>query len=128
MPPKISRFAQSVPGSTVVAMRRQADELEAEGVKIIDFGIGEPDFTVPDVVAEAAIQAVRDGRSDYTDPAGLPALRAAIANFEAQQHGTSVSPDQITVTNGSYGALTAIMRGTSVRSNPNRIPVCGHPD
>ena len=111
MPPKISRFAQSVPGSTVVAMRRQADELEAEGVKIIDFGIGEPDFTVPDVVAEAAIQAVRDGRSDYTDPAGLPALRAAIANFEAQQHGTSVSPDQITVTNGSYGALTAIMRG-----------------
>ena len=38
MPPKISRFAQSVPGSTVVAMRRQADELEAEGVKIIDFG------------------------------------------------------------------------------------------
>ena len=111
MPPKISRFAQSVPGSTVVAMRRQADALEAKGVEIIDFGIGEPDFTVPEVVGEAAIRAVRDGRSDYTDPAGLPELRAAIANFEAQQHGTDVSPDQITVTNGSYGALTAIMRG-----------------
>ena len=55
MPPKISRFAQSVPGSTVVAMSRQADELEAEGVKIIDFGIGEPDFTVPDVVAYVAL-------------------------------------------------------------------------
>ena len=111
MPPKISRFAQSVPGSTVVAMRRQADALEAEGIEIVDFGIGEPDFTVPEVVAEAAIQAVRDGRSDYTDPAGLPALRAAIAEFEVRQHGTETLPDQVTVTNGSYGALTTIMRG-----------------
>ena len=111
MPPKISRFAQSIPGSTVVAMRRQADLLQSEGVEIIDFGIGEPDFTVPDVVAEAAIQAVREGRSDYTDPAGLTELRVAIANFEEQQHATHVLPDQVVVTNGSYGALTAIMRG-----------------
>ena len=70
MPPKISRFAQSVPGSTVVAMRRQADELEAEGVKIIDFGIGEPDFTVPDVVAEAAT------RQFATAAATIPILLA----------------------------------------------------
>ena len=90
MPPKISRYAQSIPGSTVVAMRRQADLLQSEGVEIIDFGIGEPDFTVPDVVAEAAIQAVREGRSDYTDPAGLTELRVAIANFEEQQHATHV--------------------------------------
>lgn len=91
-------------------MRRKADALEAEGVEIIDFGIGEPDFTVPPSVAEAAIAAVRDGRSNYVDPAGLPELRSAIADFEARQHGSVVSPDCITVTNGSYGALTAIMR------------------
>lgn len=110
MPPEISGFAQSLGGSTVVAMRRKADALEADGKRIVDFGIGEPDFTVPLSVQKAAIAAIRAGQGNYVDPSGLPALRERIVSFEAQQHGTEVSPENVVVTNGSYGALSMIMR------------------
>jgi aspartate/methionine/tyrosine aminotransferase len=110
MPPEISKFAQTIGGSTVVAMRRKADALEAKGVKIIDFGIGEPNFDVPAPVEDAAIAAIRSGYGKYVDPAGLRQLRESIAQFEMQHHGLDVSPENIVVTNGSYGALSMIMR------------------
>ena len=110
MSPPLSKFAQSVGGSTVVGMRRQADALEAQGMTIIDFGIGEPDFEAPPPVREAAIKAIQDGRGNYIDPAGLLELRETIAAFEEAQHGLTVNPDQIVVTPGSYGGLSLITR------------------
>jgi aspartate aminotransferase len=110
MAPKISKFAQSTSGSTVVAMRRAADALAAKGVSIVDFGVGEPDFDVPAPVKAAAIAAIEKGHGKYVDPAGLPELRDAIVGYEAARHGLNVSTDAITVTNGSYGALSLIMR------------------
>ena len=110
MSPPLSKFAQSVGGSTIVGMRRLADALEAEGRTIIDFGIGEPDFEAPPPVRDAAIKAIRDGRGNYIDPRGLIELRESIAAFEADRHGLDVSPDQIVVTPGSYGGLSLITR------------------
>lgn len=110
MAPKISDFAQSTSGSTVVAMRRAADALAAKGVSIVDFGVGEPDFDVPPPVKAAAIAAIEKGHGKYVDPAGLPELRDAIVGYEAARHGLNVSADAITVTTGSYGALSLIMR------------------
>jgi aspartate aminotransferase len=109
MPP-LSKFAQSVEGSTVVGMRRQADALEAKGMRVIDFGIGEPDFEAPPPVREAAIKAIRDGHGNYIDPRGLLELREVIAVFEAERHGLTVDPEQIVVTPGSYGGLSLITR------------------
>ena len=110
MSPHLSKFAQSVRGSTVVGMRRRADALEAKGETIIDFGIGEPDFDVPEPVKAAAIKAIQDGRSRYVDPRGLAELRELIARFEAEHHGVAVDADQIVVTPGSYGALSLLTR------------------
>ncbi|MBT5107668.1 MAG: aminotransferase class I/II-fold pyridoxal phosphate-dependent enzyme, partial [Rhodospirillaceae bacterium] len=110
MSPKISEFAQTTGGSTVVAMRRAADALEAKGMSIVDFGVGEPDFDVPPPVKEAAIQAIQDGNGKYVDPAGLPELRDAIVHYEQSRHGLAATPGNIVVTNGSYGALSTIMR------------------
>ena len=110
MSPPFSKFAQSVGGSTVVGMRRQADALEAKGMSVVDFGIGEPDFEAPPPVREAAIKAIRDGHGNYIDPRGLIELREAIAEFENSQHGLNISPEQIVVTPGSYGGLTLITR------------------
>lgn len=110
MAPKISKFAQSTSGSTVVAMRRAADALAAKGISIVDFGVGEPDFDVPPPVKAAAIAAIEKGYGKYVDPAGLPELRDAIVRYEAARHGLAVSADAITVTNGSYGALSLITR------------------
>ena len=110
MPPPLSKFAQSAGGSVVVGMRLLADAVEARGVSVIDFGIGEPDFDAPEPVQEAAIKAIRDGHGVYVDPRGLRALREEIAAFEGVRHGLEVIPDQIVVTPGSYGALSAVTR------------------
>ena len=110
MSPFISKFAQSVGGSTIVGMRRRADVLAASGVDIIDFGVGEPDFDVPPPIKEAAIKAIRDDKSHYVDPRGLLELRESIARHEAEQQGHAVDPDQIVVTPGTLGALSLITR------------------
>lgn len=91
-------------------MRRQADALEAKGIRIVDFGAGEPDFDVPAPVKEAAIKAIQDGRGHYIDPRGLVELREAIARFEMDRHGLAVEPDQIVVTPGSFGGLSLATR------------------
>ena len=78
---EISRFAQSIGGSTIVSMRRKADAIAASGIKVIDFGPGEPDFDVPAPIAEAAIRAIEEGHSHYIDPRGLPELRQQVAQF-----------------------------------------------
>jgi aspartate aminotransferase len=110
MPPHISKFAQSVRGSTVVGMRRQADALEATGANVIDFGVGEPNFEVPAPIKEAAIQAIRDDHSHYVDPHGLIELRDLIANAESSQQGRVIAPGQIVVTPGTLGALSLVSR------------------
>ena len=79
-------------------------------VKIIDFGVGEPDFDVPAPVADAAIRAIEEGHSHYIDPRGLPELREQVARFEGDQHNLSVDPDQIVITTGTFGALSIVSR------------------
>ncbi len=110
MSPSLSPFAATIGGSAVVDFRRRADALEARGVDILDFGIGEPDFAPPAPVKEALMRAVRDGRDKYVDPQGLLALREAIAAFEAERHGLAAGPDQLVVTTGSVGALSLASR------------------
>lgn len=110
MSPHISKFAESISGSTVVGMRRQADALEAAGVKIIDFGLGEPDFDVPIPVKEAAIRAIHDDHSHYVDPRGLAELRALIASVEGHQQDRIITGDQVVVTPGTFGALSIVSR------------------
>ena len=67
--------------------------------------IGEPDFTAPPLVQEAAERAIRDGRSQYTDALGLPALREAISGWYAQRFGLQVPAGRIMVTAGASAAL-----------------------
>jgi aspartate aminotransferase len=110
MSPPLSNLVNSISGSTVVGMRRKADALEAQGMKIVDFGAGEPDFDAPPAVKEAGIKAIRDGHGHYVDPRGLLSLREAISQFEAEKHGVTVDPENIVVTPGSFGCLSLITR------------------
>lgn len=72
---------------------------------MIFLNIGEPDFTAPPPVQEAAERAVRDGRTQYTQATGLPALREAIAQWYGQRFGVNISPARIVVTAGASAAL-----------------------
>ncbi len=72
---------------------------------MIFLNIGEPDFTAPVLVQQAAERAMREGRTQYTDATGLPALRERISAWYAQRFGLSIAPRRIVVTAGASAAL-----------------------
>ena len=72
---------------------------------MIFLNIGEPDFTAPPLVREAAERALRDGRTQYTDATGLPALRERISGWYAQRFGLDIAPSRFVVTAGASAAL-----------------------
>ena len=82
-----------------------AAELEKQGRHIIHMGIGEPDFTAPQVVIDAAAKSMADGRLQYTSALGIPALREAIAQHYFDVYGLTVPATRIIVTAGASAAL-----------------------
>ena len=75
------------------------------GSPMIFLNIGEPDFTAPPLVQAAAEAAIRAGRSQYTQAAGLPALRERLSRWYAEQHGLTIDPGRILITAGASAAL-----------------------
>ncbi|MEO8060130.1 MAG: aminotransferase class I/II-fold pyridoxal phosphate-dependent enzyme, partial [Burkholderiales bacterium] len=78
---------------------------ECRDSPMIFLNIGEPDFTAPPLVQEAAERALRAGRTQYTDATGLPALRERISQWYAERFGLSIAPRRIVVTAGASAAL-----------------------
>jgi aspartate/methionine/tyrosine aminotransferase len=85
---------------TAFSVLAKAKDLEARGRDIIHLEIGEPDFATPAHVVEAGCRALRDGHTHYTPTAGIPELRAAIAEDVGRSRGIEVDPGQVVVTPG----------------------------
>lgn len=83
----------------------KAQAMENAGRSIIHLEIGQPDFTTPDCILEAAAKAMRDGKTGYTHSLGILPLREAIAGYYEREYGVAVSPERIIVTNGSSAAM-----------------------
>lgn len=98
--------------SATLAMAAEAKRLKAEGAAVLDFALGEPDFPTPENIQEAAIRAMRAGRTHYTPPAGTPELRQAIARLYTDHHGLPTKGEQVVVSNGAkhsiHNALMAV--------------------
>lgn len=111
-PDRIVRTAQraaAIEPFEVMDVLARAQALEASGRRVIHMEIGEPDFTAPEPVVEAAVRALREGRSAYTPTLGLAALREAIAAHYVRVHAAGPSPQRIAVTAGaSAGLLLAL--------------------
>ena len=91
--------------SATLRVTRRALHLKAEGVDVIDFGAGEPDFASPSVAVEAARQALADGFTKYTQNQGIPALRLALTRRFAERYGAPWTAEQALITVGGKGAL-----------------------
>ena len=89
----------------VVELLTRARQLEAEGRDIIHMEVGEPDFPTPAPIANAAVDAIKSGKTLYTQALGLPELREAISDFYGKRYGVAVPASRIAVTNGASGAL-----------------------
>ncbi len=97
--------------SATIAISAKARALKAAGRDIIGLAAGEPDFDTPENIKEAAIKAIRDGHTKYTDPDGMPSLKEAIAAKFARENGLTYKPSQVHVGPGGkpviYNALVA---------------------
>jgi aspartate aminotransferase len=98
--------------SPTLAITSRVMELKRAGVDVIGLGAGEPDFDTPDFVKEAAIQAIRDGKTKYTNVDGTPELKAAIAGKFARDNGLTYTADQISVNVGGKHTLFNAMVAT----------------
>lgn len=103
--PRLSRRAAALGPSPTTAVARKARALAAAGVDIVDLGLGEPDFSTPDFVGRAGIAAIEAGHTRYTDVAGDPALRDAIAEKYRREAGIAVSRENVLVTAGAKQAV-----------------------
>jgi aspartate aminotransferase len=106
-----SAALRRVKPSPTVAISAQARALKAEGVDVIALSAGEPDFDTPDNIKDAAIKAIRDGVTKYTDPDGTPDLKKAICAKFKRENGLDYKPSQVHVAPGGkpviYNALLA---------------------
>jgi aspartate aminotransferase len=85
---------------TAFEVLARAKALEAQGRRIINLGIGQPDFPTPEHIVEAGRKALKDGHHGYTPANGIPELRAAIAADLLRRHGVEVAPDRVLVVPG----------------------------
>lgn len=107
---KLAKRVERLEMSPTIAVSLEARRLRAEGVEVIDFGAGEPDFDTPRAAQEAAVQAIRDNLSHYTATAGLEALRQGIAERYRRRYGAEVRPDEVFVSAGGKMVLYTLMQ------------------
>lgn len=93
-------------------MAGEAKRLKSQGVEVLDFALGEPDFDTPENIQRAAIKAMQSGQTHYTPAAGIPELRSAVAQLYTKQHGLPTDASQVVISNGAkhsiHNALMAV--------------------
>ncbi len=102
----ISKLVTNIKPSATIAAAAMARQMKAEGIKVFDFSLGEPDFPTPDHICKAAFKAMQEGHTHYTPANGIPELRKAIAKMYQKLYGLECSADQIVVSNGAKHSLS----------------------
>jgi aspartate aminotransferase len=98
------RLKTLAPSSTL-AVQAKARELRRRGVDVISFGAGEPDFDTPERIKEAAVRAMRQGHTKYTEVGGVPELRAAVCGKFKRDNGLDYEPADILISCGAKHTL-----------------------
>ncbi len=110
---KLSRMGLAVEESATLAISAKAKTLKAEGHSVVDFGLGEPDFTTPEHICAAAREAMAKGLTHYTPAAGTLELRTAICEKMLKDNELKYTPRQVVVSNGAkhslYNAFLAVL-------------------
>jgi aspartate/methionine/tyrosine aminotransferase len=108
---ELAKRTEEITPFLAVEVFERAQELERQGHEVVHLEFGEPDFETPDVVREAAVRAIRDGRTKYAHSLGILPLREAIAEHYQETYRVAVSPDQVLVTAGTSPAMLLLFTG-----------------
>ncbi len=102
---EVSNRILTIAPSMTLAISAKANELKAAGVKVINFGVGEPDFNTPQHICDAAKDALDKGYTKYVAAAGLPALKKAVAKKLKTDNNLDYDPSQIIISNGAKHSI-----------------------
>ena len=102
---ELSRKAQRIEASVTLAITAKAKEMKESGIDVISFGAGEPDFNTPQNIINAAIKAMEDGNTKYTNVNGILPLREAICKKFKDDNNLVYNPSQIVVSTGAKQSL-----------------------
>ncbi|MBS3057752.1 MAG: pyridoxal phosphate-dependent aminotransferase [Candidatus Diapherotrites archaeon] len=109
----ISEKAKSIKPSATLAVNAKVQELKKQGIDVIAFGIGEPDFDTPSNIKEAAKKAIDSGFTKYTPDAGIPELREAICAKFARDNNLHYAKENVVACNGAkqvlYNSMLALL-------------------
>lgn len=121
---KLSQRAQKLEPSVTLAAAAKAKALKAKGVDVLSLTVGEPDFTTPKNIKDAAITAINSGQASfYTQSAGIPELRLAIADYMEKYYDRKYAIEEIIVTDGAKYALYNLFQAILDKGDEVIIPV-----
>jgi aspartate aminotransferase len=106
---KLAQRTSQIEASPTLAMSAKAKQLKSQGIDVIDFGVGEPDFDTPEHIKKACIKAIENGFTKYTAAAGIPELKKVLSEKMKKQNNLEYAPEQIIISNGGKHALFNIM-------------------
>src|SRR6202162_1937372 len=99
--------------SPTLAMQARAKAMRAQGIDVISFGAGEPDFDTPERIKDAAIQALKRGQTKYTEVGGIPELRAALCTKFQRDNDLHYDPSEVLISVGGkhtiFNLFTAVL-------------------
>ncbi len=120
---EIASRISTISVSSTMKVAAEADRLRREGVDVVDFGAGEPDFPTPDNIKQAAIDALAANFTKYTNAGGTPELRQAICERHKTDFGTSYSAAECLVTVGGKHAIFNLIQALVDPGDEVIIPV-----
>ncbi len=119
----ISTSARAITPSMTIGMDDRARRLRRQGVDIISFAAGEPDFDTPEIIKRAAEGAIQEGFTKYTAPAGIIELRQAVAARLEADYGARYAPEEVVITAGGKPALYYTLRALCEPGDEVLVPV-----
>jgi aspartate aminotransferase len=120
---EIAERISNISVSSTMKVAADADRLRREGVDVVDFGAGEPDFPTPQNIKQAAIEAIASNFTKYTNTAGIPELREAICQRHHEDFGTNYSVSECLVTVGGKHAIFNLVQALINPGDEVIIPV-----
>lgn len=120
---QLSKKAENISPSITLAITAKANELKSQGVDVVSFGAGEPDFNTPENIINAAIQAMKDGKTKYTPASGILELKKYICTKFKVDNELDYKPSQITISTGAKQCLANVFMAILNPGDEVLIPI-----
>lgn len=119
----LSKKAGNISPSITLSITAKANELKSQGVDVVSFGAGEPDFNTPQNIINAAIKAMQDGKTKYTPAGGILELKKTICKKFKEDNGLDYTTDQITISTGAKQCLANVFMAILNPGDEILIPI-----